>query len=151
MSKPRQCKDCLAEGITTRRPLALKPDGTPQPGPRCATHHRAKRKADKTRAHANRTETVYGITAAEYEAILEAQNGRCAICQKARGLSRRLAVDHDHETGMVRGLLCDPCNRIIMGRYDIAALGRAIAYHLDPPAPRALGRTATVPNHEDAR
>lgn len=52
----------------------------------------------------------YGITMAEYLVMHEAQSGRCAICGKPEN-GKRLAVDHDHETGEVRGLLCQNCNR----------------------------------------
>ena len=41
----------------------------------------------------------------------EAQNGVCAICGEVNVAGRRLAVDHNHETGQVRGLLCCSCNR----------------------------------------
>jgi hypothetical protein len=57
----------------------------------------------------------YGITAEEYDALLEKQNGKCAICGSSngggRGLNSRLAVDHNHSTGEVRGLLCSMCNQ----------------------------------------
>jgi hypothetical protein len=46
----------------------------------------------------------YGISAAEYDAMFEAQQGRCAICRKTS--KRKLDVDHDHSTGKVRALLC---------------------------------------------
>lgn len=140
--KPRPCKDCRTAGINTRRPA-------PHPGPRCATHHRAHTKATKARAHATAIARTYGLTADQYAALLAAQNGACAICQKARGITRRLAVDHDHDTGIVRGLCCSTCNRIVLGRYDVHALTRAITYLLDPPAPRALGGPLVVPNHPD--
>lgn len=143
------CIDCTAAGITTRRPIALNREGFPVPGPRCTTHHRAATKAARKRNADRRVEAVYGISDADYDQILIAQGGTCAICGKARGIRRRLAVDHDHKTGAVRGLLCDPCNRVVIGRYDTAALTRAITYLLDPPAPRALGRTVIVPNHPD--
>lgn len=52
----------------------------------------------------------YGITLAEYDQMLEEQHGVCAICGGADPSGRRLAVDHDHETGKVRGLLCTSCN-----------------------------------------
>jgi hypothetical protein len=52
----------------------------------------------------------YGITLKQYEILLEAQNGVCAICRRPPG-KYRLCVDHDHVTGRVRGLLCQTCNR----------------------------------------
>lgn len=51
----------------------------------------------------------YGITLEEYNAMLEKQNGVCAVCGKPPN-GRRLHVDHDHKTGAVRGLLCSGCN-----------------------------------------
>ena len=51
----------------------------------------------------------YGITFADYDAMLMKQDGRCAICRKPPK-GRYLHVDHDHETGAVRGLLCARCN-----------------------------------------
>lgn len=58
----------------------------------------------------------FGITLADYEAMFEAQGGLCGICGKperetAGGFIKRLAVDHDHKTGKVRGLLCSMCNK----------------------------------------
>lgn len=53
----------------------------------------------------------YGITWEDYECLFEAQQGCCAICSKERGDGPMLAVDHNHETGEVRGLLCGSCNR----------------------------------------
>lgn len=56
----------------------------------------------------------YGITVADYEAMIEAQDGLCAICRgKHRGSGGRLHVDHCHDSGKVRGLLCGPCNTAI--------------------------------------
>lgn len=64
--------------------------------------------------------TQYGITVEDYEAMLAGQNGVCAICHLPEryvdprtGRPRRLAVDHDHKTHRVRGLLCGRCNRAI--------------------------------------
>lgn len=49
-----------------------------------------------------------------YTQLFTEQNGRCAICQKHNTeLTRVLHVDHDHTTGMVRGLLCDSCNKVL--------------------------------------
>lgn len=54
---------------------------------------------------------TYGLTLDDYDNILESQNNGCAICGKApEDNGQRLAVDHDHDTGAVRGLLCIGCN-----------------------------------------
>jgi len=59
----------------------------------------------------------YGITVAEYRSMVEQQAGLCALCgQPPKG--RRLAIDHNHETGKVRGLLCHLCNRGLIGRIE---------------------------------
>lgn len=50
----------------------------------------------------------FGITEDDYEHMFEKQMGLCAICHKPDNI--RLAVDHDHDTGKVRGLLCKRCN-----------------------------------------
>lgn len=91
-------------------------------------------------AHDARVVRVYGITPEEYQAIYEAQGGKCYICQRATGESKRLAVDHNHESGEVRGLLCSLCNYKVIGhlREDIAALQRAIEFLQNPPARAVL-------------
>lgn len=96
-------------------------------------------------AHAQRVEKVYGITSEEYAAMYDLQNGRCYICQRLSP-SRRLAVDHDHDTQRVRGLLCpDPergCNHAILGPLEaspggaLAAAKRMVEYLEDPPYDR---------------
>jgi hypothetical protein len=62
----------------------------------------------------------FGITLEEYNQILESQNGVCAICGKEETDTdwrsdkvKQLAVDHNHETGKVRALLCGKCNKAI--------------------------------------
>lgn len=51
------------------------------------------------------------LTVEERAAMLEQQEGKCAVCgTEESSLKRRLAVDHDHKTGIIRGLLCDTCN-----------------------------------------
>lgn len=67
--------------------------------------------------------TDYGITLKEYELLREAQNNTCGICgrQSAEG-EKPLCVDHDHETGYIRGLLCFHCNVGIGHLQDDVAL-----------------------------
>lgn len=86
-------------------------------------------------SHASRLEKTYGIDAAEYDRILKAQGGRCAICRN-RPASKRFAVDHDHKTEDVRGILCKRCNHDLLGgAHDgVTLLWRAIGYLLFPPA-----------------
>lgn len=55
----------------------------------------------------------YGITLADYDRMFEDQGGMCAICFGPPKSGRRMAVDHDHETGAIRGLLCNTCNLAI--------------------------------------
>lgn len=69
---------------------------------------------------------TYGIGKAEIQTLLEVQNGCCAICDKTFG---KYYLDHGHETGAVRGLLCNLCN-LGLGHFgdDIRRLGRAADY-----------------------
>jgi hypothetical protein len=56
---------------------------------------------------------LYGIGLPHYEELLHAEEGRCAICARPPRGKRPLDVDHDHDNGRVRGLLCGNCNRAI--------------------------------------
>lgn len=76
--------------------------------------------------------TKFGMSEEAYDQLLESQGGVCAICRVASQSSRlhkRLAVDHDHKTGIVRGLLCARCNTAI-GAFndDVEFLKNAICY-----------------------
>jgi hypothetical protein len=78
-------------------------------------HKASRRKYDTPeRTRATNLQRNYGITVAEYDAMVVAQADGCAICgAKPTGAGknqRRLHVDHDHETKQVRGLLCHSCN-----------------------------------------
>ncbi len=123
-----QCIDCAAEGIVTFRPIT-----SGKRKPRCATHTREFIRKSKAKAHAATTARTYGITGEQYWALYAYQGERCAICKVARGVTKRLAVDHDHDSGEVRGLLCGPCNQML-GRLGVDALRRAADYLENPPA-----------------
>lgn len=69
-----------------------------------------RRKPKVARKHKNiQLRIRYGMTIEQYDALLAAQNGVCAACASPPG-KRALAVDHDHTSGVVRGLLCGNCN-----------------------------------------
>ena len=62
----------------------------------------------------HRLKNNFGLTLTQYESMLIAQNGHCACCPTTPAENhRKLAVDHDHETGQVRGLLCVKCNQAL--------------------------------------
>ena len=70
----------------------------------------------------------FGINLKDYDRLFEEQNGLCPICGDAPD-GKRFAVDHDHATGQVRGLLCHRCNPGIgYFRENIQILGSAIEY-----------------------
>lgn len=64
---------------------------------------------------------LYNLTEDQYDALLTQQNNACALCRKPQPDKKvkRLSVDHDHDTGRIRGLLCTTCNFII-GKLDDA-------------------------------
>lgn len=73
----------------------------------------------------------YGIDLEFYEYLIKKQNNKCAICENVLGTNdgHRLAVDHCHATGKVRGLLCKICNNAIgLFRENITFLERTISY-----------------------
>lgn len=70
----------------------------------------------------------YGITLEQYASMDAEQGSLCAICRQATP-GKNLSVDHDHDTGFVRGLLCQPCNFAIgLLEDDMARVLRALAY-----------------------
>lgn len=71
----------------------------------------------------------YGITEADYLGMLLSQQGTCAICNREERHGKRLSVDHDHQTGQIRGLLCSDCN-FGLGNFgdDPDTLLRAVDY-----------------------
>lgn len=85
---------------------------------------------DGRRAH--QLLTKFGMTQADYDALLAKQGGGCAICSAVEPGDRwnqHLHVDHDHETGAVRGLLCQFCNVMLgNGRDDPELLREGAAY-----------------------
>ncbi|WP_083975106.1 endonuclease VII domain-containing protein [Kitasatospora mediocidica] len=93
---------------------------------------------------------TYGLGPGEYESLLKAQGGACAICRGKRRY--RLSVDHDHKTDLVRGLLCRMCNeRLLTAARDKPDVLRSAAAYLDaPPAQHFIGLRYYQGSKEDA-
>ena len=97
---------------------------------------------------------AFNITPVEWELISTHQRGVCFVCER-RPVGRRLATDHCHSTGLLRGLLCNRCNALL-GKIEnnfkrfglhkipdmtvVRALLRFALYIQKPPATEALGR-----------
>lgn len=129
MSAPKACKDC---GSTTRK--------LGHPGPRCLACWRAVNSARKLARHAGHLDTAYGLTAEEYDELKAYQDGYCWGCMRASGATRALSVDHRHSDGLLRGLLCRPCNSLLGHLRDDPEALRRLAFYLDhPPAVQVLG------------
>ena len=73
----------------------------------------------------------YRLTIDEFDALMERQDGKCAVCQAPKG--DRLVVDHDHRTGVARGLVCHRCNFALAYIEDPALVASAQAYLADTP------------------
>ena len=101
----------------------------------CKNAYEAMRRKNFTDEQKNKLKDLqlqndFGITLEEYNEIFVRQNGKCAICGKHQiEFKRALCVDHCHETGNVRGLLCLGCNTGIGSlNDDIENLNCAIIY-----------------------
>ena len=108
----------------------------------CLTHsparQRAARKGNPERFKGYSLKRDYGISIQLYQELLVSQGGRCAGCGALSGSERSnnngyksLAVDHNHETGAVRGLLCSSCNKGIGCLMDSPVLLRRLADYLE--------------------
>lgn len=117
----RRCA-CGAE-VTTAVGKPVCPDCRKDPRPGAQVRERA------------RTLRSYGLTEADWDALIRRQGNRCAVCRtdKPGGRGERWHIDHDHVTGQVRGLLCGKCNSAIGLLGDdpevIKAAARYVAKH----------------------
>ena len=85
------------------------------------------RHRDRIRAQlkADRPLRIYGLTSEQFEALKELQGGCCAICHRVP--EKDLHIDHDHESGQVRGLLCVSCNTRL-GWIETYGISKIISY-----------------------
>jgi len=103
-----------------------------------------RRQAQNRRSHLKRK---YGITPEQYDEMLAAQGGGCAICGRPPRDDIALHVDHDHETGAIRGITCFRCNNALGDLDDDPKLLARAAQYLeghveanDPDVQRAEAR-----------
>lgn len=83
----------------------------------------------KESARAQHLKRKFKMTVEEYDSILESQNGVCKICGNVCATNKALAVDHDHRTGKIRGLLCKNCNTALgLFKDDEELMLKAINY-----------------------
>ncbi|WP_406145619.1 endonuclease VII domain-containing protein [Streptomyces anulatus] len=113
----------------------------PCAGTRAKEHYAARGGADYSYARALRR--FYGMTMEEYQARFEAQGGRCAVCREES--AQRLHVDHSHQTGAIRELLCEWCNHAIGKARDDPARLRAMADYLERHAQGPTASPASRP------
>jgi hypothetical protein len=121
------CPDCASvKRVEEFARNASQPSGW---APYCKPCHNVRGKAAKDKVGGSRTYHLkrrYGITAEDADAMLLAQGGACAICTAAPAVH----VDHDHETGAVRALLCFNCNGGLGQFKDDPLLLHAAAYYV---------------------
>lgn len=117
------CPNCKRQAEVARR--AVKKTGI-------VPNHRGANDGRAANRRAASLRIKYGITLEQYEELLAKQGNACAICQKpADYFKTNLAVDHDHMTGEIRGLLCYPCNHKLVGRWREGTILRRIADYVD--------------------
>lgn len=97
-------------------------------------------------ARDKRLQAQFNISADEWDVILAFQNGVCAKCKekftksgKNKGKPKPLHTDHDHKSGLTRGILCAGCNRKMPAWMTIEWLQETLEYMTNPPAVQALG------------
>ena len=107
----KPCPEC---GVIERKLFYLDSTGR-KTNARCKPCHRKHQSKywhsmSKEEKQATRVRAMYGIEPEEYLQMHKNQQGRCAICGEEPTTKRGLHLDHCHETGKVRGLLCHGCN-----------------------------------------
>lgn len=152
-----RCKDTSNKrDFRDRRGLSVRTQRGPNTGRSNGRDHVLAVK-DVWRASTGRSRHLmdtYGITEDQYEYLLTKQQNRCIICDKHQSeLKKRLAVDHNHKTGEIRGLLCDYCNYRVIGRHTDGSLLRRMADYVEqgtgwfvPPKKKRKKRPRRIKN-----
>ena len=130
---PRRCSLCKK-----CKPIAQFTKGDPRCRPCRADYQRRYRKTQRDRYWDVALRYRYGMPFGEYRRLFKLQGGKCAICgrppkpvRKKGTLTPVLHVDHDHDTGQVRGLLCNWCNVGLANFGEDPEILRKAAEYLD--------------------
>lgn len=132
-----RCRLCSYNSSRKRRGVSTTQVISQQFGDRCPRGHpypedRKPGAWCKVCSRIKRVEKSYGLSWEQYEALLQKQVGRCAIC--SRDFDQMTPhVDHDHVTGAVRGLLCAPCNSALGNFQDDPVILRTAIAYLERP------------------
>ena len=140
-----KCKDCNEVKESSQfyfnKARVYKKTGLPIRFSYCKDCHKIRAKIhssmNKKTIENNRRINAYGISTEDYEVIHKKQDGRCKICKDKRerltknGQVFSLSIDHNHNTGRVRGILCNKCN-LGLGNFGdkVTYLLRAVCYLL---------------------
>lgn len=156
MKRCYRCKETKPEEAFYKN--KAKPDGINTECKSCSRarvdeHNEANPGAAGLRARKSHLKNLYGMTQAEYATILTKQGGGCAICGSPtarRTGNLNFIVDHEHATGVVRGLLCHPCNSGVGLLQDspdtLASAIRYLQSHGKPLSEISLGARSAAPN-----
>lgn len=123
------CATCLREGHRPHTRAAPTSEMCPEGlvANRARGHRYNESDAGRASRRRSQLRKLYGITVEDYDEMLERQGGVCAVCGELPN-DRTLHVDHDHEGGRVRGLLCFACNVKLAHIEDTAFREAAMAY-----------------------
>lgn len=138
------CKQCTQAKTNNRSPEVFKKYATSDRGKQRNKEYRKTRVhkdvqnnykrrhyAENKDQYKNNHLKKYGITLETYKILLENQNGVCYVCEEPPG-TKQLAVDHDHDTGEVRKLLCNRCNTALgLLKEDVNIMNNLIRYVKD--------------------
>lgn len=122
------CKDCQEV-----KPIEQFPKSPGSYCRKCLNERTKNNPNHKTNVRKNQLQKKYGITLEQYTELFQKQQGVCDICSEpemAKG-KQNLAVDHDHKTGIVRGLLCHNCNTALGKFMDNKHILKNAIFYLD--------------------
>lgn len=108
------------------------------PGYANKRYHATKHSINKTDVYRRKFEYdlawKYKLSVEDWAILFNHQNGKCACCYRAFFVDCTVCVDHHHKSGVVRGLLCLPCNRILGLAYEKPTTLLALAMYLETSA-----------------